>query len=1015
MLNYRSAIAFVLLCCPVVTSFAQYEAWPYRATLVLLTTSDGADLPAAAVEENFPVLVRLRGETFDFSQAKPDGSDVRFSADGRPLAFQIEQWDPAAREAAVWVRVPVLRGNARQEIVLHWGRAEAVAESDGRAVFNASNGYAVVLHLGNADDPLRDEVGTVAPVDAGTASCVGAVGQARHFDDGQGIACGEQIVGLPTAAGPCSTEAWFRAERVNGVVVGWGNEQGQGKVIMDIAAPPHVRMECYFSGANVTGTSRLPMSEWIHVVHSYLEGDSRLYVNGRLDGVTTGRQTPLNVRTPARMWLGGWYKNYRYVGAIDEVRVSTVARSADWAKLAYENQKPHQTLVGTPIQSGTTFGVAPETIALNEGSRATLTAQAGGAEKVSWILLRNGAEHVVSTDRFSHTFDAGRVVGDEACTLRFKAVYRDEVKTRDVPIQIVETIPEPSVELRAPTSWNGRETIEVVPEIKNRDALATADAAALHYRWEVSGGAVVKQVAADRLMLLRSQYTGPLRVTCAIDNGGRPTIASANIDVAEPAVDAWVHREPEPDERPEAGQFYARDDRNEGTLHYRGTLDRPAESVFLRVFVDDKPFAAETQKLLNERRYAFAVKLRPGLVRYRVEFGAVADGAEQVLDTVGDLVCGDAYLIDGQSNALATDTREESPRETHEWIRSYGGPTGRGDGEAWVRDRTNEARKAGLARPNLWGRPVWKANRTEHAAELGWWGMELAKRLVADHQVPIFLLNAAVGGTRIDEHQPPAAADRTDLRTMYGRMLWRLRQARITHGIRAVLWHQGENDQGAAGPTGGYGWETYQPLFVDMSAAWKQDLPNVRRYYVFQIWPNACAMGGRSGSGDRLREAQRTLPRLFSNLSILSTLGIDPPGGCHYPLAGWSEFARMIQPLIDRDFYGKAPAGPLTPPNLRRASFTSDARDEISLEFDQDVAWDEALLREFYLDEVTGEAVAGRASGNVLLLKLKNPSPAAKITYLKERDWSQDRLLRGANGLAALTFCDVPIEPTTTP
>ena len=29
--------------------------------------------------------------------------------------------------------------------------------------------------------------------------------------------------------------------------------------------------------------------------------------------------------------------------------------------------------------------------------------------------------------------------------------------------------------------------------------------------------------------------------------------------------------------------------------------------------------------------------------------------------------------------------------------------------------------------------------------------------------------------------------------------------------------------------------------------------------------------------------------------------------------------------------------------------------------------------------------------------------------YLKESEWSQDKLLIGANGIAALTFCDVPI------
>jgi L-glyceraldehyde 3-phosphate reductase len=37
-------------------------------------------------------------------------------------------------------------------------------------------------------------------------------------------------------------------------------------------------------------------------------------------------------------------------------------------------------------------------------------------------------------------------------------------------------------------------------------------------------------------------------------------------------------------------------------------------------------------------------------------------------------------------------------------------------------------------------------------------------------------------------------------------------------------------------------------------------------------------------------------------------------------------------------------------------------------------------------------------------------TPAQKITYLHEMSWSQERLLVGANGIAALTFCDVPIR-----
>jgi hypothetical protein len=61
------------------------------------------------------------------------------------------------------------------------------------------------------------------------------------------------------------------------------------------------------------------MSQWIHVVHTYNRGDSRVYVNGRLDGAT---EPILAIKNPARMWIGGWYDNYNFVGDIDEVRIS---------------------------------------------------------------------------------------------------------------------------------------------------------------------------------------------------------------------------------------------------------------------------------------------------------------------------------------------------------------------------------------------------------------------------------------------------------------------------------------------------------------------------------------------------------------------------------------------------------------------------------------------------------------------------------------------------------------------
>ncbi|WP_020468253.1 DUF2341 domain-containing protein [Zavarzinella formosa] len=958
--------------------------WRHSGSLYLLTTPEGANLAASASVNEFPVLVRLHKDFFNFSQAKANGEDIRFStADGKPLPYEIDEWNPAEGTAAIWVRVPRIRGNERQELKMRWGKADAKSESNATAVFNESNGYVSVWHMGGR---VQDVAGTLESKDTGTTPSPGIVGGGRNFPGQKGIFGGDKIPNYPSAASSHSTEAWFRAEKPNSTIIGWGNEGGGrgSKVRMQFRSPPHVHVDSDFSDVDAPG--RLPLGEWIHVVHTYDREDGKIYINGRLDG---SAKPLLNIKTPARLWIGGWYNNYDFVGDIDEVRISKVARPADWIKLQFENQKPMQTLVGPLVQPGNEFSIPETEVAVPEGKSITITAKAGGAEKIYWIVKRDGKETVAATDRFSFTFDAGRVVGSQSAILQFKAVYANEVKTKDIPVTIREDIPEPVFTLKAPTEWDGRQPIEVVPQIANLDEMRAKGADKLFYSWKADGIAVIKETLPEKLLLKRSQNSGKLTVSVAIHNGGQETIHSTIINVKEPVKDDWISRLPGKDEKPEEGQFYARDDKNEGMLIYNGVLPEQAESAFLNLYADDKLINTLDQKPGKDNAYSFAVKLKPGLVKYRVEFGTKTGNNTKVLHSVGNLVCGDAYIITGQSNAVATDFGKEDPAYRSEWIRTFGSMSGSPKGVSG------------------WGNAIHRSRDAEKL-QIGYWGMELAKRLVESQKVPVFIINGAVGGTRIDQHQRNQA-DPEDMTTIYGRLLWRVRQAKLTHGIRGLFWHQGENDQGADGPTGGFGWETYRSLFIELAASWKQDFPNIQHYYIFQIWPRSCAMG-INGSDNRLREVQRNLPSAFSRMSIMSTLGIDPPGGCHFPAAGYAEFARLITPLVERDNYGKIATMSITPPNLKRAFFNDDKKDEIVLEFDQPVKWDNTLTGQFYLDGEKGKIASGTGLGNRVTLKLSGGSSARNITYLDSKAWSQATLLRGENGLAALTFCEVPLQ-----
>ena len=993
-----SMLAFLAL---LHTVSAQLQGWQHSGSLDILTTPEGANLPATASEEGFPLLVRLDKAWIDFKQAKPNGDDVRFSADGKPLAYQIDCWNPAHGTAVIWVRVPTIKGNARQEIKLFWGKPDAVSESNGKAVFNESNGYVSVWHM---DDQAKDEVGTVEAKDSGTTSCSGMVGNARHFEPGKGIDCGTKVTTYPVGNSPHSTELWIKADNLNGgALVRWGDCKPNSIVQMAFNRPPHVRLDCFYSPAGIGNDSMLPLAQWVHVLYTFKKGDARIYINGRLDGSRTADDVNLTIGSPAEVKIGMG----PFSGAMDEVRVSKVARSADWAKLQYENQKPLQTVIGTLPWPGNDFSVSEKKIVLLEGKTIKVTAKAGGARKVFWVIKSGDSETLAEVDRLDYMLDAGRVTGDQSLTLQFKAVFADGVKSIDVPVTIKEDVPEPVFSLNAPATWNGRDTIEMVPQITNLQAMQAKGAGELKYNWTVSGVAVVKEVSAGKLILKRAQNSGKMTVTVAASNGGTPVTQSAHVMVKEPAKDVWVQRTPDKDEKPVDNQFYARDDRNEGALFYNGTLAEAGDSVFLNLYADGKLIQTESQKPKADMSYAFSIKLKAGLIRYKVEFGVAGGNTKKVLHSAGNLVCGDAYVIDGQSNAVAYNYHNNTQRPdlidyTSDWIRSYGSGGEAGD------DTTNGG----------WGNAVLinlKVNERGGVHFVGVWGMAMAKKLVEDTKIPVCLLNAAVGGTRIDQHMPDPH-DRlnttNEAHRIYRNLLKRVVAAKLTHGIRGVLWHQGEADQGYDGPDNCFGCETHQQYWVDLTAAWKQDMPNLQHYYLFQIWPNACGQGGNSHS-DRLRDLQRCLSRLYSNLSVMPTLAFPSGQSCHFVVEDYEKMGLSMVPLLERDSFGKVFDSPITAPDLKRACYTNSMKDEISLEFDQPVAWIDALAGQFFLDGQPGRVVSGTASGNLLTLKLAAPATAKTITYVMDKHWDPKTILYGKNGIAALTFCEVEIDAST--
>lgn len=144
----------------------------------------------------------------------------------------------------------------------------------------------------------------------------------------------------------------------------------------------------------------------------------------------------------------------------------------------------------------------------------------------------------------------------------------------------------------------------------------------------------------------------------------------------------------------------------------------------------------------------------------------------------------------------------------------------------------------------------------------------------------------------------------------------------------------------------------------------------------------------------------------------MPTLDIPSGANCHFKTDDYEKMGLAMAPLLERDIYGKVFAQPVSSAELKQASYTTAKNDEITLEFDQPVAWFDALAGQFHLDGEAGKVASGSVSGNLLKLKLVAPATARTITYVTDRKWDPKTLLYGTNGLAALTFCEVPLEAT---
>lgn len=317
---------------------------------------DGTKLPAALID--FPVLITLDPSRIDYAKVQPDARDLRFlDSDGITwLSHDIERWQPGGI-SAVWVKVPRFAPQSIHELYMVYGSPSAAPEDHAADVFSAD--YAAVYHLSDnlADHTVHDVRGdfdgSADIVMNSSDSVVARIGKGLSLDGiGHRIQLGE--LDLSKWSG-FTLEAWVlqQTESDARLLCQATGLDDKDHVACLSVAENKVRMFLSTQGEDgqteAYDTEGVAQGTWMHLAVAWDAQSQKLRVlkNGVQIGEYEHKGASLN-DSEQPMILGNVAPtDLRFLnGVVDEVRVSSVARSNLWL----------QATVATVRDSSATYG-----------------------------------------------------------------------------------------------------------------------------------------------------------------------------------------------------------------------------------------------------------------------------------------------------------------------------------------------------------------------------------------------------------------------------------------------------------------------------------------------------------------------------------------------------------------------------------------------------------------------------------------------------------------------------------
>jgi hypothetical protein len=499
--------------------------------------------------------------------------------------------------------------------------------------------------------------------------------------------------------------------------------------------------------------------------------------------------------------------------------------------------------------------------------------------------------------------------------------------------------------------------------------------------------------------VLKTLYSGGL----LIGRAAKPFLLSSILTLL--AVTDGIGQSFEPvrfGKLPQDYQLYPRDAGNNASVPIAGVVDAPGwKYVSVLVARNGQPYQyrrASVQYGANAKgAFGTEATIKAELANYDFKVFLCTDRDSALLVTRTRVVSGDVYILSGQSNS----TGFFGESDTSMFCRTFGTIT------------ENLNTYPYEAADTLWT----LSNMHPYNNGVGSMGFEIQKQLMDKSGIPNCLINAGYHWSSAYSHSLRTENNPTDFTTGYGRMLYRAQKAGVAGGVKAYIFRQGESE--AYGEGGN--WEGhFDVLYKNL----KKDFAKLEKLYVFQIdiiyWASLV--------GALVRDHQRRLPDIYSDITNIATVGTTGFDGLHYNRDGNKQGGTELSRLMLRDFYASADTVNITSPALKKAFYNSAEKKSITLVFDQgqQLKYPDPynhpngpvlnLKDFFYLDHQAGAVTSGRAEDNRIILDLKAPQNATTLNYLPpylEREGPYypftGPYIVNARGMRAFTFFNVSL------